>query len=140
MYLTKNEENMLSGEMGEGIQKAMEIIVALGKIYNAENLVEVKSVQVAGVSYKNLGDAGIKFLEEWAKKGGKISVKTTLNPAGMDLLNWKKLGFKEDFAKKQLKVIDAFKKMGIEPVCTCTPYLIGNLPEFGDHIAWAKVP
>jgi len=138
MELTKEEEQMFVGERGEGIQKAMEIIVALGKIYNAEKLVQVKSVQVAGVSYKNLGDAGIEFLEEWAKKGGKVSVRTTLNPAGMDLENWKRLGFKEDFAKKQLRVIEAFKKMGISPVCSCTPYLIGNEPKFGEHIAWSE--
>jgi len=138
MELTKEEEEMFVGEKGEGIQKAMEIVVTLGKIYNAEKLVRVNSVQVAGVSYKNLGDAGIEFLEEWAKKGGKVSVRTTLNPAGMDLENWKKLGFKEEFAKKQLRVIDAFKKMGISPVCSCTPYLIGNLPRFGEHIAWSE--
>jgi hypothetical protein len=138
MLLTEEEEKMLAGEMGEGVQKAMEIVVALGRIYAAENLVKVASVQVSGVSYKNLGDAGIEFLEEWAKKGGKISVRTTLNPAGMDLDNWKRLGFKEEFALKQLKVIDAFKKMGIDPVCTCTPYLIGNLPKFGEHIAWGE--
>jgi len=138
MELTREEEKMFVGENGEGIQKAMEIVVALGKIYNAEKLVTVNSVQVSGVSYKNLGDAGIEFLEEWAKKGGKISVKTTLNPAGMDLENWKKIGFKEEFAKKQLRVIDAFKKMGISPVCSCTPYLIGYLPKFGEHIAWGE--
>jgi len=138
MELTKEEEQMFVGEKGEGMQKAMEIVVALGKIYNAEKLVQVKSVQVSGVSYKNLGDAGIEFLEEWAKKGGKVSVKTTLNPAGMDLENWKKLGFKEEFALKQLRVIDAFKKMGIASVCSCTPYLIGNLPRFGEHIAWGE--
>lgn len=138
MELTKEEREMFVGERGEGIQKAMEIIVALGKIYNAERLIRVTSVQVAGVSYKNLGDAGIEFLEEWARKGAKISVKTTLNPAGMDLENWKRLGFKEEFAKKQLKVIEAFKKIGISPVCTCTPYLIGNLPKFGEHIAWSE--
>jgi hypothetical protein len=138
MFLTKEEEGMFVGEKGEGMQKAMEIIVALGKIYNAEKLVKVNSVQVSGVSYKNLGDAGIEFLEEWAKKGGRVSVRTTLNPAGMDLENWKKLGFKEEFAKKQLRVIDAFKKMGISPVCSCTPYLIGNLPKFGEHIAWSE--
>jgi hypothetical protein len=138
MELTKEEEKMFVGERGEGIQKAMEIVVALGKIYNAEKLVMVNSVQVSGVSYKNLGDAGIEFLEEWAKKGGKISVKTTLNPAGMDLENWRKLGFKEEFARKQLRVIDAFKKMGISPICSCTPYLIGFLPKFGEHIAWGE--
>jgi len=138
MELTKEEEQMFVGEKGEGIQKAMEIIVALGKIYNAEKLVQVKNVQVSGVSYKNLGDAGIDFLEEWAKKGGKVSVKTTLNPAGMDLENWKNIGFKEEFAQKQLRVINAFKRMGISPVCTCTPYLIGNMPHFGEHIAWGE--
>ena len=129
---------MLAGEMGEGTRKAMEIVVALGNIYGAEKLVKVESVQVSGVSYKNLGDAGIEFLEDWAAKGGKVSVSTTLNPAGMDLRNWEKLGFKEEFAKKQLKVVDAFKKMGIPPVCSCTPYLIGNAPKFGEHIAWGE--
>jgi predicted aconitase len=138
LFLTKEEELMLGGERGEGVRKAMEIVVALGKIYGAEKLVEVSSVQVSGVSYKNLGDAGIDFLEDWARQGGRVSVKTTLNPAGMDLENWKKIGFKEEFAKSQLKVIDAFKKMGISPVCTCTPYLIGNLPKFGEHIAWGE--
>ncbi len=138
MHLTKEEEKMLEGEYGPGVQKAMEIIVALGKIYGAERLVPVTSVQVAGVSYKNLGDAGIEFLEEWAEAGGKVRVPTTLNPAGMDLDDWQRIGFDLEFAEKQLKVISAFQKMGIMPTCTCTPYLAGNVPRFGDHIAWAE--
>jgi hypothetical protein len=138
MLLTREEEQMLAGERGEGVRKAMEIVVALGKIYDAERLVPVGSVQVSGVSYKNLGDAGIEFLEDWAGKGGRIAVKTTLNPAGMDLENWRKLGFKEEFAKKQLKVMDAFRKMGIPSSCSCIPYLIGNVPRFGEHIAWGE--
>ena len=28
--------------------------------------------------------------------------------------------------------------MGVVTTCTCTPYLIGNLPHFGEHIAWAE--
>ena len=28
--------------------------------------------------------------------------------------------------------------MGIVTTCTCTPYLTGNLPHFGEHIAWAE--
>jgi hypothetical protein len=28
--------------------------------------------------------------------------------------------------------------MGIQTTCTCTPYLAGNLPRFGEHIAWAE--
>jgi predicted aconitase len=137
MYLTKNEERMLDGEEGYAVKKSMEILVALGNIYGAEKLVKIGSVQVAGVSYHNLGDAGLEFLNELAKDG-KVKVLTTLNPAGMDLEDWRKLGIAEEFARKQNLVIDAFRKMGILISCTCTPYLIGNLPRYGEHIAWSE--
>ena len=128
---------MLNGEQGYAVRKSMEILTALGDIYGAEELIKVGSVQVAGVSYHNLGDAGLEFLNELAKDG-KVKVLTTLNPAGMDLENWKELGISEDFALKQNQVIQAFEKMGILISCTCTPYLIGNLPRFGEHIAWSE--
>jgi len=137
MYLTKEEERMLDGEEGRAVKKSMEILVALGEIFGAEKLIKIGSVQVAGVSYHNLGDAGLEFLNDLAKDG-RVKVLTTLNPAGMDLEDWRKLGISEDFAKKQNLVIDAFRKMGIIISCTCTPYLIGNLPRYGEHIAWSE--
>ena len=137
MYLTKEEERMMDGEEGYAAKKSMEILVALGDIYGAERLIEVGSVQVAGVSYHNLGDAGLGFLNELAEDG-TVKVLTTLNPAGMDLEDWKRLGIDAEFARKQNLVIDAFKKMGILISCTCTPYLIGNLPIYGEHLAWSE--
>jgi predicted aconitase len=137
MYLTEKEEKMLNGEEGYTVKKSMEILVALGDIYGAERLIKVGSVQVAGVSYHNLGDAGLEFLNELAKDG-RVKVLTTLNPAGMDLENWRNLGISEEFAQKQNLVIDAFRKMGVIISCTCTPYLIGNLPRYGEHVAWSE--
>jgi predicted aconitase len=137
MYLTEKEQRMLDGEEGYAVRKSMEILVALGDIYGADLLIKVGSVQVAGVSYHNLGDAGLEFLNELAKDG-RVKVLTTLNPAGMDLENWRQLGISEEFAQKQNMVIDAFTKMGILISCTCTPYLIGNLPRYGEHIAWSE--
>ena len=137
MYLTPEEEKMLNGEEGYAAKKSMEILVALGSIYDAARLIQVGSVQVAGVSYHNLGDAGLEFLNELAKDG-RVKVLTTLNPAGMDLKDWKNLGISEEFARKQNLVIDAFRKMGIIISCTCTPYLIGNLPRYGEHVAWSE--
>jgi predicted aconitase len=137
MYLTEKEQRMLDGEEGYAVRKSMEILVALGDIYGAESLIKVGSVQVAGVSYHNLGDAGLEFLNELAKDG-RVKVLTTLNPAGMDLENWRQLGISEEFAEKQNLVIDAFRKMGILISCTCTPYLIGNLPRYGEHVAWSE--
>jgi len=138
MRLTDVEQAMLAGDLGRGVQKAMEILTALGRIYGAEDMAPVTSVQVAGVSYKNLGEAGLEFLAEWAAQGARVRVPTTLNPAGLDLQRWRELGFDADFADRQARVIQVFSDMGIRTTCTCTPYFVGNLPELGGHVAWAE--
>jgi hypothetical protein len=101
-------------------------------------MVPVTSVQIAGVSYDNLGEAGLHFLTGLEEGGGRARVLTTLNPAGMDVENWQDLGIDPDFAEKQLQVIDAFANMNVITTCTCTPYLTGNVPQFGEHIAWSE--
>jgi predicted aconitase len=138
MFLTKDEEKILNGENGEVMERLFRLLVRLGDIYNADKMIPIGSVQVAGVSYKSIGDPGLDFLEDMAKKGTRVKVLTYLNPAGMDLENWKNLGFPEDFAKNQIRIIKAFKDMGIIITSTCTPYLAGNLPRFREHIAWSE--
>jgi predicted aconitase len=138
MKLSKEEQAMLAGELGPGVGKAMEIVTALGRIYGAERLVPVASVQVAGVSYRSLGDAGLEFLVEWADQGARVRVPTTLNPTGMDLTRWEELGYEESFARRQKAVVETFARMGVKTTCTCTPYLIGNRPQLGEHVAWAE--
>jgi len=138
MFLTKEQEAMLNGEKGEVAQRCMRLLARLGDIYGADKMIPVTSVQVAGVSYKSIGDPGLEFLKDFASKKAKVGVMTTLNPAGMDLRDWKPLGFPYDFAEKQAEIIEAFSKMGIKITVTCTPYLAGNRPRFGDHIAWSE--
>ncbi len=138
MHLTAEEKSMLAGGQGKAVKKAMQILVALGNIYAAERMIPVSSVQIAGVSYDNLGEAGLQFLSEMAEGGGKARVLATLNPAGMDIENWPALGIQAEFAKKQMQVLEAFSCMGVTTTCTCTPYLTGNLPNLGDHLAWSE--
>ncbi len=128
---------MLAGEQGRATRKAMEILTALGTIYAAERMVPVTSVQIAGVSFDNLGEAGLGFLSDMAAGGEQARVLTTLNPAGMDIENWQALGIDPEFARSQERVIEAYAKMGILTTCSCTPYLFGT-PHFGEHIAWAE--
>lgn len=137
MRLEQIEKDMLDGKHGKSAQKSMEILTTLGEIFGAECMVDVYGVQIAGVSYANLGEAGLEFLNEMAEDG-KVRVLTTLNPAGMDRENWRELGIDEEFFKNQNRAIDAFAKMGIITTCSCTPYLIGNAPHYGQHIAWAE--
>ena len=138
MYINKEQEKTLNGEEGEVKERLFRLLVRLGDIYKADKMIPVGSVQVAGVSYKSIGDPGTEFLEDMASKNAKVQVLTYLNPAGMDLENWKNLGFPADFAKNQLRIMNAFKKMGIVVTSTCTPYLVGNLPRFREHIAWSE--
>ena len=84
MKLTDSEQAMLTGEQGKAVQKAMQILAALGTIYGAERMLPVTSVQIAGVSYDNLGEAGLQFVTEIADGGGKARLLTTHHPAGTD--------------------------------------------------------
>ena len=129
---------MLAGEEGPGVQKAMEIVTALGRIYGASDLVPVASVQIAGVSYKNLGEAGVEFLLDWADQGAQVRVPTMLNPMGMESDRWQAMGISADFAEPQLEAIRAFTRMGAIPTLTCTPYLLKYAPQRGEHLAWAE--
>jgi len=138
MKLTSEEREMLAGSQGRATQKAMQILVALGEIYGAERMIPVTSVQIAGVSYDNLGEAGLQFLSEMADGGGNTRVLTTLNPAGMDIENWRNLGIDPDFAEKQQRVLETYARMGVTTTCTCTPYLTGNLPSYAEHLAWSE--
>lgn len=137
MFLTRQEELILDGEEGLGRQKAMEILSALGRIFDAEELIPISSAHLSGVSYKTIGDGGLQFLEE-LRGEAQVCVETTLNPAGMDLERWSEMGVSSGFAENQIAIIDCYRSMGVQTCCTCTPYLAYNVPRFGDHVSWAE--
>ncbi|MCW3135764.1 MAG: aconitase X catalytic domain-containing protein [Canidatus Methanoxibalbensis ujae] len=131
MYLTKDEERAYDGEYGWTLQKAMQILVTIGDLNNAERLIEIESAHVSGASYKTIGDA-YEFI---ARLDGRVAVRTTLNPIGMDTERWREMGISEDFARKQLSVLAAYKSLGISAECTCIPY---ELSQPKGHIAWSE--
>lgn len=137
MQLTKYEEDMYNGEYGEGKAECMEILVSLGKIYDAEKMIPITSAQVSGVSYKTIGDAGLDFVVDLGKKAD-VELETMLNPAGVDIENWKELGFSKKFTDKQIDIIKGYESIGVMSTCTCTPYLIGNTPLLNEHVAWSE--
>jgi predicted aconitase len=136
MYLSREEESIYQGEQGETLRRMMEILVALGDIYDAERLIPVKSVQIAGVSFKNIGEAGLEWISDLR---GHVVVPSILNPAGMDLCRWKEMGISEEFASKQEETVEAYRRLGVSIDCTCTPYQIyDRLAAKGDHLAWSE--
>lgn len=135
--MTKEEEKVLEGEKGEGLRIAMNVVVKVGEVLGAQRLVKVVNAHVSGISYKNLGDEGLEFLRSLSENGVRFSVPTTINPAGMDLSRWKEMGVSEFFARRQMEIVEVFRRMGATPLLSCTPYKYSNI-RYGDHVAWSE--
>ncbi|WOF15731.1 DUF521 domain-containing protein [Methanoplanus sp. FWC-SCC4] len=134
MYLDKEDELILAGEYGETRQKMMEILVALGKVFGAEDLVPISSAQISGASYKTIGKWGLEWLNNL---DAHVAVPSVLNPIGMPRENWEEIGISKEFADNQKEVINAYRRLGIKLECTCTPYYL-NITNYGDHLAWSE--
>ncbi len=140
MFLSRDEEQVLKGAAGDVLARAMKLLVTLGELGGAENLVAIERAQVAGVSYKTSGDATLELLENLVERlpGFTAKVVATQNPAGMDLERWQGMGITQRFAEKQLRICHAYEALGVTACCTCTPYLSGNCPQSGEVVGFSE--
>lgn len=138
MLLTDDEAAMLDGDEGPAVKQAMEILVALGESFGAERLVRVNNVHMAGSSVLVAEEAGTRFVEDIRKKGGNFVTKVTTNPTAVDPTQWEKIGIPESDSVLQIRLTDAYAGMGANTCNTCIPYLVGNMPRFGEHMAWGE--
>ena len=143
MYLTRQEERVLAGEEGWAKARALEVIVKVGEALGAERLQPIVHAHVSGVSYYNIGEPGLRLLEDLASAGAKFSVPTTVNPVGFDLDDphaLEDIAVTDELLRGQRAVIRALKEMGAELTFTCTPYYIPDvrgLPR-GSSVAWGE--
>ena len=135
MYLTKEEERLLSGEEGPAVARAMEVLVKVGEAMGAERLVPIKHAHVSGVSIFNIGSYGLEFLESMLSLGARVRVFTTANPASM-LINHRYS--RHALAEAQQRVVRALISMGVDSRSfTCLPYRV-RAPKRGEHLGWAE--
>src|SRR5437870_5337751 len=137
MYLSPEQERTLSGERGAAKELAMTIVTKVGEAISADSLVPIKSAHVLA-HYSSLHEAGIEVLEKFSSSGGRFAVPTTVDPASMDLENWKSFGIPEEYAEKQFRLCAAFTKLGGIPCWTCAQYQVCNFPKAGETVAWAE--
>lgn len=138
MELTREEEQILSGEQGWVKARAIKLLITLGELNQASKLVPIQRSQVAGVSYKTAGDTTLELIQTLVQENVSAQGIATQNPAGMDLTRWQEMGIKPDFASKQLQICDAYQRLGIQPTCTCTPYLAGNCPLRNEIVGFSE--
>lgn len=138
MRLTAEEQEMLSGERGNAVQKAMELLVALGECYDAERMVPVTSAHLVACNPIAAGKGGTRYIKDLAKCGAIFVVPTTTNPACLELWDWKEMGFSQEIKQEQEALSEVIAQMGGFVCNTCTPYLIGHTPLFREHVAWGE--
>ncbi len=138
MHLTQEEERILAGEKGEGSATAMSLLVDVGDFFDASRLVPINSAHISGVSYLTGGDGLIDQLDLFVERGARVSVFSTLNPCGMDREQWRNHYIDLEFATRQFRILDNFKRLGVSTTCSCTPYDFGHILKKGEHVAWAE--
>ena len=137
MYLDSGQEKLLRGEGGEAKRFAMEIVTKVGDAVGADSLVPIKSAHVLA-HYSSLHEAGIDVLEKFAESGGKFAVPTSVDPASIDLQNWRSFGVPEEYARQQFRLCDAYARLGGMRCWTCVQYQVCNFPKRDEVVAWAE--
>jgi hypothetical protein len=153
MNLTRDEQEMLDGHKGKAPQKAIELLVRYAEALGADHFVDTRNV--AGVP----GSAN-PFLQQYYKDkgaGGRdaifshfdldsdelVDVPDAVVPTyhlqgGADPDGWQTLGVKVEVFRnyQEREAFAAAHDVGI--LKTCTPYLAGNVPARGEHLAWME--
>ena len=127
---------MLDGRRGETAAMAMRIVVRIGEILGAEQLVEISSAHVDGCLYH--GDGGVEFAERLVAGGGKVCAPTTLNVGALDLLHPAVVRADPHRSSMARRQMEAYVELGCEPTWTGAPDQAGHRPGFGEHVAWGE--
>lgn len=134
MFLTDDEKRMLEGESGFGVQKAMELLYALGKAFDAERLIPVTRAHVA-----LSGQEGDTY---WcgllADGGARCKVVPTTNPAWDVTSLTKRYDVTQEELDLALRTFEVYRKIGAQLSYCCTPGLGTNVPAFGEHVAFSE--
>ncbi|MGD0977694.1 MAG: aconitase X catalytic domain-containing protein [Candidatus Bathyarchaeia archaeon] len=134
MNLTKEEEKMINGELGQGTKSAMELLVAIGDAYDAEKMIPISRAHAASSGQE--GD--LYFVELLANGGARCRVPTSTNPV-YDIEFFHKLfEIPRDEAEVARRVMEAYGKVGAILSWSCLPYLTENIPLFGETVAFSE--
>lgn len=134
MHLTREEDRILKGESGEGMRKAMELLVAIGDAYDAPRLIEISRAHAASSGQE--GD--LYFVELLAKGGARCKVPTSTNPVyDMECFDpLFKISKKESDVPRRVK--ENYGRVGAILSWCCTPYITENIPMYGENVSFSE--
>lgn len=138
MKLSDVERDMLAGAFGQPCKWAIEHMMSVGRVFDAEDFVPVSQAHMMA-DPESLGEAGVHFLEDLAQQAGDSDgarIPMITDPRGVDLSYYKELGQTEEMATLERRTIAACDKLGILMTDTCINYQTIMPPVRGDHLAF----
>ncbi len=138
MKLNDEEQAMLAGELGEPRRWALDHMMRVGAMFDAEDLVPVSQAHMMA-DPESLGEAGVAFMEELASHSAsevRVAVPMITDPRGVDLEYYRPLGQTEEMADLERRFIAACGQMGILMTNTCINYQTIMPPVQGEHVAY----
>lgn len=150
MKLTASEQAMLDGAHGPARRKAMDLLVRYGEALGAERLVATDNVcGTVGASTPFLRDYGLKHgfdavFSEFSLDAGevveipKVAVRSSHLQQGLDPEHAEVQGIPPEVVKVYRQGEAYTARLGVQPLNTCAPYTVGNVPARGEHCAWME--
>jgi predicted aconitase len=137
--LTDREKAIYDGAEGVVRQQAMEHLLAVGRFFDAEDLVPIAQVHLMADT-EALGTSGVAWLESLAAHPlvteRQVRVPTITDPRGTDFAAYRQLKQDVAFVDLERRTIAAFKALGILLTDTCINYQTIFPPVFGEHVAF----
>jgi predicted aconitase len=147
--LTDAEKAMLDGARGPAHRKAMELLVRYGEALGAERLVETNSVagtwSVANPIVRDYAARGMDAVfSEFNLDSDEVVATPPMETltcqliGGLDRRRPDVMGVSPEIAALNEAGERYFGARGVGMHATCTPYQVGIVPVFGEHLAWME--
>jgi predicted aconitase len=115
----------------------MRLVVRAAEALGAERLIPITGAHVDSCLYH--GEATIDFVERLIGGEARVSVPTTLNVGGLDLLHPELWHGDPGGAERGRLLMEHYRSLGCQPTYTCAPYqLAAARPSLGEQVAWAE--
>ncbi len=138
MRLTDYEQELLAGRHGAPRQWAMEMLLKVARMFDAQDMVEVSQVHLMADT-EATGEEGVRFVE-WIGSHdpaeARVVIPSVTDPRGADFSAYKQIRQDERFVDLERRADAAFRALGFMMTDTCINYQTINPPVLGEHIAF----
>jgi len=137
VQLNALDRDRLDGKLGKAMQFAMETIVTAAHIDEADRLIDISFAHIDACFYN--GRAHLDFVNYMLEHDAKLTVPSWTNNG---LVSLNDLSVRDPLASREMdearQLMQAYVKLGCNPVWTCAPYQLPGRPELGAHIVGSE--